>query len=82
MPFAVTLILLNFFALLVANYQAFRTRRVKSVLSESKYIAITVASIPQAALVNRELIMSFKCFWCFLCLYGCDWLHLHSQGDG
>ena len=49
--------MINFFALLLANYQAFRTRRVKSVLSESKYIAITVASITQAALVGFPVLL-------------------------
>lgn len=41
----------------MANYQAFRTRRVKSVLSESKFIAITVVSITQAALVGLPVLL-------------------------
>jgi ABC-type sugar transport system substrate-binding protein len=57
LPFVVTLIIINLCALFVANYQAFRTRRVKSMLSESKYIAITVASITQAALVGLPVLL-------------------------
>ena len=57
LPFQVCLILVNFAALSTANFQAFRTRRIKSVLSESKYIAITVASMMQAFLVGLPVLL-------------------------
>lgn len=55
-PYLTPLILLNFGALLVANFQAFRVRNMKSILSESKYIAITVASMTQAFLVGLPVL--------------------------
>jgi ABC-type sugar transport system substrate-binding protein len=57
LPVQIVLIVINFSALLVANVQAFRTRRIKSVLSESKYIAITVASVMQAFLVGLPVLL-------------------------
>jgi gamma-aminobutyric acid type B receptor len=56
-PFVGSLGLINFGALMLANFAAFRTRHVETELSESRYIAITVAFMTQAALVGLPVLL-------------------------
>lgn len=55
-PFLALLAIVNLNALLIANVQAYRTRKIKTEFSESKYIAIVVASMAQAGFVGVPLL--------------------------
>merc|ERR1711966_322622 len=55
-PYLATLAVLNFGLLLMANIQAWRARHVKSLLSESKYIAAANAVGGQAFLIGMPLL--------------------------
>lgn len=50
--FLIPVAVLNFGVMLVANWQAFEARAIQSEFSESKYIAIAIASMFQAALIG------------------------------
>jgi hypothetical protein len=49
MPYYVTLVVVNFAVLVVANVQACQARSIQSEFSESHYIAVSVASMLQSA---------------------------------
>lgn len=55
-PFIALLAVLNMCALIIANVQAYRTRMIKTEFSESKYIAIALASMAQAGIVGIPLL--------------------------
>jgi len=55
-PYLATLAVLNFGLLLMANIQAWRARHVKSLLSESQYIAAANAVGGQAFLIGMPLL--------------------------
>ena len=55
-PFIALLAVLNMCALIIANVQAYRTRMIKTEFSESKYIAIALASMAQAGIVGVPLL--------------------------
>jgi len=56
-PYMVVLGLLNIGVLLMANYESWRARNVKTVLSESRYIAYAVAVGLEAVLIGTPLLM-------------------------
>jgi 7 transmembrane sweet-taste receptor of 3 GCPR/Periplasmic binding protein domain len=56
LPYAVTIVILNFMLLLIANYQAFRARDIQSEFSESKYIAIVMGSMLQIAVIGIPIV--------------------------
>jgi len=46
---------INFLALVLANFQAFRARKIDDEFSESKYIAVSLGSILQLAIITLPL---------------------------
>lgn len=53
--FLIPLAVINFGVLILANWQAYKARAIRSEFSESKYIAITMASLLQAGLSGIPL---------------------------
>lgn len=57
LPYLVSLAVVNFGALAVANFQAYKTRQIRSAYSESKYVGVVVASMTQAGLVGLPVLL-------------------------
>uniref|UniRef100_A0A7S3KY73 G-protein coupled receptors family 3 profile domain-containing protein n=2 Tax=Amphora coffeiformis TaxID=265554 RepID=A0A7S3KY73_9STRA len=51
-PFLAALLVINMGVLIVANWQAYRARHLESEFAESKFIALTMASLFQASLLG------------------------------
>jgi hypothetical protein len=56
-PYVTALCLLNFGALVIANFQAYKNRDIRTEFSESKYIAIVLASMTQAGFVGIPVMI-------------------------
>ena len=55
--YAVPLFIINFTLVIMANYQAYRSRNLSTEFSESKYISIIMASMFQAIVIGLPLII-------------------------
>ena len=80
LPYVVVLAILNIGVLLVANYQAYRARKIASEFSESQYIGISMAFLLQAAAVGAPVLLLVRddplawyltsCFMIFFVSFG------------
>ena len=55
-PFLVPLALVNFLVLAIANWQAFSTRHIGDEFSESKFIALAMASLLQTFVISMPVL--------------------------
>ena len=55
-PYYATLVIINFTAMVVANVQAYQARSIQVEFSESRYIAISVASLLQTSVIACPIL--------------------------
>lgn len=55
-PYYVTLVVINLTALIVANIQAYQARSIQAEFSESRYIAMSVASLLQTSIIAFPIL--------------------------
>jgi gamma-aminobutyric acid type B receptor len=56
-PYVITLSVLNIFVLILANYQAFKARKIETEYSESKYIVAIMFSMLQACILGIPILI-------------------------
>mmetsp|Transcript_35922 Transcript_35922/g.66177 ORF Transcript_35922/g.66177 Transcript_35922/m.66177 type:complete len:1120 (-) Transcript_35922:228-3587(-) len=60
LPFVIVIIVVNLGALLVANFQAYQARDIQTEYQESRYVAISMASILQAWCMGIPIMIVVK----------------------
>ena len=60
MSFGIILLFVNFIPVILANYQTYQARSLPTQFNESKFIALSMASILESALIGLPIIIMAK----------------------